>query len=357
MTMREAVLTLKAVTRVLHGVDQGLMVSFSLFYGDVYQYCPSSNQLSNIALSTPQFVPWRRFPRLRPFSSGLTRTTMNRPLPAPPRQYSLVENFNALTLLPAPPRQHEYDDLVESLSALALAGKKPTEKELPDLPEPIEQLDRQTTFVGGFNPLLALSAAPDSPRRPPLVPLPPGAARTTAPLEAKAPPPPPKQIPMPIPMPVSQVDKQSLTMQYALESMRLNTPTKPALAPPFTTPPRPNSNAIVSPKATSTPPLSAVTSPGSLPAVSVTPNRPRVVSAPLSSASSSPGRNTTQCSGMTKVGKQCSRQIKLPATHSFLDPTPALYCHQHKEVMINAQPGFYVQKAGSADRFVKFSRM
>jgi len=57
---------------------------------------------------------------------------------------------------------------------------------------------------------------------------------------------------------------------------------------------------------------------------------------------------------MTKAGNQCSRQVKLPATHYHLDPTPVLYCHQHKEV-ISSQTGFYVRKAGSEDRFVDFS--
>ncbi|KAF8120951.1 hypothetical protein EV363DRAFT_1406710 [Boletus edulis] len=140
-------------------------------------------------------------------------------------------------------------------------------------------------------------------------------------------------------------------MQYALGSMRPVTPTKPALAPPFVTvPPRPRSDPIVSPKAASRPSLSAVT--GST--LRVTPSRPRAVSVP---ATSSPGRNTTQCGGTTKTGKQCSRQVKLPATHSHLDPTPVLYCHQHKEFMITAQNGFYVRNAGNPDRFVEFSRM
>ncbi|KAG6379199.1 hypothetical protein JVT61DRAFT_11643 [Boletus reticuloceps] len=239
---------------------------------------------------------------------------MNKPLPVPPKRYDLVESFDAL----------------------ALAGKKPIEKKLPDPPPPGRQPGHQNSFVGGFSPeVLALNAALDSHRRPPLVIVSP-----------------PSAISMPIPMPVPQASKHSLTMQYALGSMRPDTPTKSALAPPFVTvPPRPRSDPIVSPKAASKLPLSAVTGP-SQPTLSVTPSRPRAVSVP---ARYSPRRNTTQCGGTTKTGKQCSRQVKLPATHSHLDPTPVLYCHQHKEVMITAQTGFYVRNAGNPDRFVEFS--
>ncbi|KAG8217257.1 hypothetical protein J3R82DRAFT_5349 [Butyriboletus roseoflavus] len=264
---------------------------------------------------------------------------MNKPLPTPPRRF----------------------DLVESLDALALIGKKTIEKKLPDLPGPITQPDHQSTFVGGFNPrLLLLNGALDSQRRPPLVPSPSAVnrnARTAPPQEAKAPPVPPlKQVPMPIPpmsmpilMPAPQAGKQSLTMQYALTSQRLNTPTKPALAPPFVTaPPRARSDTVVSPGVASKPSLTAVTGP-SQPALDLTPCRPRAASAPPL------GRTTIRCSGMTKAGRQCARQIKLPATHSQLEPTPALYCHQHKVTMTTAQTGFYVRKAETTDKFVEFS--
>ncbi|KAF8556949.1 hypothetical protein OG21DRAFT_1436234 [Imleria badia] len=315
------------------------MVPFSLLFqaiphGDAY-HCPSSSQVSNIVLSTRQLAPRRKLPRLRPFFTGLTQAIMNSPFLAPPKRYDLVESFDAL----------------------ALAGKKPAEKKLPDLPEPIRKADHQNTFVGGFSPeRLALNAALDSHRRPPLVPPLPAVnrdSRKAPPPEAKSPPAPPlKQISMPIQMPVPQPGKQSLTMQYVLKSLRTDTPTKPALAPPFVTvPPRPHSDSIVSPKAAK-PSQSAGPS---QPTINVTPSRPRAVSVPPSPATSSPGKNTAQCSGMTKAGKQCSRQVKLPATHSHLDPTPVLYCHQHKEVMITAQTGFYVRKAASADRFVEFS--
>ncbi|KAH0830323.1 hypothetical protein J3R83DRAFT_1694 [Lanmaoa asiatica] len=253
--------------------------------------------------------------------------------------------------LPTPPRRY---DLVESFDALALAGKKPIEKKLPDPPRSVSQ-QHQTTFVGGFCPgLLGLSAALDSYRSPPLVPPPSTVnqnARTAASSETKAPPvPPSKQIPMPVPIPDPQTSMQSMTMQYALMSLKPNTPTKPALAPPFViVPSQPHLELPI----TASKPAPSVTGP-SQPALNVTPSRPRSSSAsvPSSFATSSPGRNTTQCSGMTKTGKQCSRQVKLPATHSILDPTPVLYCHQHRERMKAAQTGFYV---GNADKYVEFS--
>ena len=275
-------------------------------------------------LSTRTFRSGHRLLRLRPFLTGFVSTAMSKPLPAPPERFDLVQCFDAL----------------------ALAGKKPnTEKSLPDPPKPISPPRR--TFVGGFIPKLWNSGQ----RRPPPPPAVNGNATGTALLpEAKAP---SRQMAMPTPTPAPQTGKQSLTMQYAIKSMRPNTPT---LAPPFiTVPPRPRSDSIVSPRVVSNPPLSAMTN-SAQPAVVVTSNRPRAVSAPLSPATSS-GKNTTQCSGMTKAGKQCSRQVKLPATHSHLDPTPVLYCHQHKETMLSAQTGFYVRKAGNADRFVEFSCM
>ncbi|KIJ63261.1 hypothetical protein HYDPIDRAFT_92638 [Hydnomerulius pinastri MD-312] len=137
--------------------------------------------------------------------------------------------------------------------------------------------------------------------------------------------------------------------------MSPHTPTKLGLAPPFATPPpRPNSDSLLSPAAMAQPSISASGGP-SLPALNVTPSRPRASSVPPSPATSTPGKNTVQCRSMTKAGKQCSRQIKLPSTHSYLDPTPALYCHQHKDAMFTAQTGFYVRRSGHADRFVEFS--
>lgn len=57
---------------------------------------------------------------------------------------------------------------------------------------------------------------------------------------------------------------------------------------------------------------------------------------------------------MTKAGKQCSRKVKLPSTHSHIDPIPVVYCYQHREAMYYAQTGFYVRQKDKEDRFVEF---
>ena len=301
-------------------------LSQTIVYGDVY-HCPSSS----IVLSTPPLSP----PRLRLFSIELTQAIMNcnKPLPALPKSYDLVENFNALNL----------------------AGRNPTGKKLPDPPGLVSQPDHESTFVGTLGPELpAFYAAPDSHRRP-LAPRPLAVnrnGRTAAPPQAKVPPvPPSKQITIPIPM-HAQVGKSTLTVQFALMSLG---PDKPALAPLINVPPRPRSDSFVSPKAASKPPLNAAPGP-TQPTLNVTPSRPRAVSGPSSPAKSSPGKTTAQCSGTTHAGKQCARRLKLPATHPHPDPTPVLFCHQHK-ARITGQTGFYPRGAGCADKFVTFSGM
>ncbi|KAF9228727.1 hypothetical protein BS17DRAFT_772413 [Gyrodon lividus] len=251
---------------------------------------------------------------------------MNRPLPALPKRYDLVESFNAL----------------------AVAGKEDDGKKLPD--PPVSNPDHDSSFIGGFSPeRLALNALLDSHRRPPLMP-PAVSGRAAVPA-------PPLRTPSRSPfisMPIPEVSKQSLTMQHALNSMGPNTPAKAALALPLVTPPsRPHSGPLLSPTAMAQPSISASSGPPH-PVLNVTPSRPRASSVPPSPAISSPRSSTTQCSGMTKAGKQCSRQVRLPPVHCHLDPIPALYCHQHKEVMITAQTGFYVRRPGQADRFVEF---
>ena len=273
---------------------------------------------------------------------------VNKPLPTPTLS-GLVESLDAPALadkspiekkLPTPPM---LSGLVRRLDALALADKSPVEKKLPKPPGPINftQPDHQDAFIGGFSPeLLALNPALDHHRRPPPLP--------AALQEAKAPPVPLNRVPMPIPMPVPQTGKKSLTKQHALKSLDPNTRTKRELAPPFViVPPRPQPEcARVAPK----PALTVVTR-LSQTMFNLSPTRPHSASFP------SFRRNTIQCNGTTKAGKHCRRQVKLPATHFHLDPTPVLYCHQHKKTMITAQTGFYVRKAGNIDKFVEFSRM
>ncbi|OAX40337.1 hypothetical protein K503DRAFT_687731 [Rhizopogon vinicolor AM-OR11-026] len=92
----------------------------------------------------------------------------------------------------------------------------------------------------------------------------------------------------------------------------------------------------------------------SRPQLDIAPNRPRATSVPPSPLSPSANKNTAQCSSMTKAGKQCSRQVKLPSTHSHIDPTPVVYCHQHRDAMYTAQTGFYVRQKGKEDRFADY---
>ncbi|KAH7889992.1 hypothetical protein F5I97DRAFT_1800626 [Phlebopus sp. FC_14] len=141
-------------------------------------------------------------------------------------------------------------------------------------------------------------------------------------------------------------------MQHALASLGSETPTKRTRAPPLVPPP---ARPLLSPAAMAEPSISAAGP--ARPALNATPSRPRAASSPPSSDSSTSltGKNTLQCGSMTKAGKQCLRQVRLPSTHSYLDPVPVLYCHQHREAMITAQTGFYVRRKGLADRFVEFS--
>ncbi|KAI6117564.1 hypothetical protein EDD16DRAFT_1481406 [Pisolithus croceorrhizus] len=134
--------------------------------------------------------------------------------------------------------------------------------------------------------------------------------------------------------------------------------------PPFVTPPRPNLDApaiytAYSPQSDpDTPPTHGANCPRfisatddlSRPAFIVTPTRPRAISS-SSSASASPGRLTVQCGATTKSNRPCSRTVKLPPTHAILDPIPAVYCHQHRNMK---ETGFYVTRVGHADRYVEF---
>ncbi|KAJ8592616.1 hypothetical protein M405DRAFT_732918 [Rhizopogon salebrosus TDB-379] len=159
-------------------------------------------------------------------------------------------------------------------------------------------------------------------------------------------------------MPSPQTGKQSLTMQHALNTTDISS--RLLMAPPsMISPSRPHSDPLLSPGALAYPSISVGVRPR--PWLDIAPNRPRATSVPpspsvLPSRSSfSANKNTTQCSGITKSEKQCSRQVKLPSTHSHIDPIPVVYCHQHRDAMYSAQTGFYVRQKGREDRFVEFS--
>jgi len=232
---------------------------------------------------------------------------------------------------PIPPKRY---DLVETFDAMALAGKS---KESKRLPEPLRADKNQaTSFIGGFNPeKLAVNAKLDATKRPPI----------SSPHSWGVQPPLPKP-PAFVVMPSPQTGKQSLTMQHALNTF--NTPPREPVVPPS----RPHADSLLSPGPITYPSISAGVR--SRPLLNITPARPRAASVPPSPLSPSVKKNTAQCCSMTKAGKQCSRQVKLPSAHCHLDPTPPVYCHQHRDAMFTAQTGFYVRRKDEEDRFVEF---
>lgn len=234
-----------------------------------------------------------------------------------------------------PPKRY---DLVEAFDAMALAGKSNESKRLPDPLPP--NGNRASSFIGGFNPeKLAANALLDATKRQPIhngQPIP-SSKGVSSPLQN-----PPTFV---VTMPSPRSGKQSLTMQHALNTM----------APPVNSSPScPHSDSFLSPGIMAHPSISVGMRPR--PTLDVTPkSRPRAASLPPSPLSPPVFKNTTQCSSMTKLGKQCSRQVKLPSTHSHIDPIPVVYCHQHRDAMFHAQTGFYVRRKGMADTFVEFS--
>jgi hypothetical protein len=133
-----------------------------------------------------------------------------------------------------------------------------------------------------------------------------------------------------------------LTMQHAL-----GTPPRPAgLMPPGpqTPPSRPYSTSAL-PQ-----PLSSSSS--SKPAVKVTPSRRRASSEPLSPSTHSK-TGTVQCNGVTKAGKQCTRQVKSAPALSTSHPDAQIerFCHQHSKELLGVA-GFYSHKI--ANEYIKF---
>jgi len=238
---------------------------------------------------------------------------------------------------PIPPNRY---DLVQAFDAMAL-GAKPTESKRL-LPEPVAK--QESSFIGGFNPeLLAANTILDATKRPPI---------HTAQLPSLSKPLPP--LPKPpafMTTPSPQTGKQSLTMRHALNT--IDTPSRPPLAPPFITSQSRHSDSHLSLGAMAHPSISTGVRPRPQP--DIAPNRPRAASVPLSPLSPSANKNIAQCNSTTKAGKQCSRKVKLPSTHSHIDPIPVVYCHQHRDTTYAAQTGFYVRRKDKEDTFVEFS--
>lgn len=178
-----------------------------------------------------------------------------------------------------------------------------------------------------------------------------------------------------IPMPEPQY--QSLTMQYALDSStssphmspeyRPDTKYKPSsdttghLTPPIPPPhvTRPHSDPTLSPEAHAQPSgqrkdqqpprIKPVVPPGRHLRAHSTPPSPIT---PANDSSSN--AEAVQCSGMTKAGKQCTRQVKVDASMRNIGSGVDVFCFQHaKEVL--APSGFYDRKSGQ--NFIKFAGM
>jgi len=155
-------------------------------------------------------------------------------------------------------------------------------------------------------------------------------------------------------MPIPYGSTQSLTMQHAL----LGTP--PSFRPPDMrldpnayTPFRPNSSPNV-PQHTSMPVASGGGPTSASPAKPTKkPARQRSNSTPPSplDANASSNLNQTQCSGITKTGKRCTRQVKvsnLALSNVFKDDQSIeRFCFQHvKELKIPT--GFYARRKDDA---------
>lgn len=159
-------------------------------------------------------------------------------------------------------------------------------------------------------------------------------------------PPPPGELPRPpalMSMPMPNLDvRPSLTMQHALSA--------PAAQPQYRPDPpsRPSSGPNISPSARLHPQT----------ALQVTPTRPRASSTPATPVSppskGSSDSALTQCSGTTKKGERCGRQVKAPPPLYFVDPDAPVerFCFQHtKEVL--GPSGFYSRKG--PDKWVDYA--
>jgi len=247
---------------------------------------------------------------------------------------------------PDPPQKR--DDLVQSFDALALSGKKrDPNTQLNDKVPRHRVPSKDGGFVGGFVPGFNFGGGGSA------YPTPngwkPSPLRHDSPFTFGEPSrpfafsgnmPPSASLPRP-PMPVPDGQTQSLTMQHALAA-----PLHFGLTPPGpqTPPSRPVSTSALPPSLSS--------SASSKPAVKVTPIRRRAASEPPSP--STPSKNgTVQCSGVTKAGKRCSRQIKsaLALSASHPDAQIERFCHQHSKELLGVA-GFYSHKV--ADTYVKF---
>ncbi|KAL0960233.1 hypothetical protein HGRIS_011866 [Hohenbuehelia grisea] len=246
--------------------------------------------------------------------------------PSPPIQPSSTSQS------PYPPS----GNLVESFNALALAGNGSPPKHTPE-----------PGFVGGFNPGFPPPVQPYPPSNMQPYPSPP-ASHTPGNPTGKPPSPGalprPPAMPMPIPQHAYDQQPQSLTMQYALQ------PDGPFA--PHSPPTRPVSASVLSTSifnASPAPSTPASTGPSRPPAPAppkVKPTRPRASSDPPTPTTTSSGKgDTVQCSGTTKKGDRCTRQVKANLA-SGSDIPDELFCHQHSKEVLTPS-GFHARKNGT----------
>lgn len=204
--------------------------------------------------------------------------------------------------------------------------ESPPERSLPERPQYFEPQPQQQQLVDSFG-ALRLSAGSE----PGFV----GGFFPNATTGPGRPRPPAMQ------MPVPYAPQQSRTMQYALMPPKPDPSLRPSSAPEVN-----NSTYSVPPSKPSTPLI-------------LPPKRPRASSTPPSPVSTRAG-DQTQCAGITKSGKRCTRLVKnggpaLLGLHPD-DETIVRFCFQHaKELLVPT--GFYARKktaSGGASEWVDF---
>jgi hypothetical protein len=270
---------------------------------------------------------------------------------------------------PETPPALQPEELAKRLEALEVASKRTSAI------VPRSNHGGTKPFVGGFATASAPSVAsqPKVPS-PPAFPIPSAAPTGIGGFHLPAPAP---NASIPMPMPAAQLQledippgRTSMTMQHALAGLYTPPQTRPSadLRPPVVHP-RPQSDPVLSsrpafptPAAQASPPrtptrpalnppalhtrphsdskvkpVSASTGP---PLATPTPPKRRRNSTPSSpTASVAGGNGAVQCSGQTKAGKRCTRQVKLPASLAQIDDdndgeAVERYCFQHSKELV-----------------------
>ncbi|KAL5511904.1 hypothetical protein ACEPAH_5122 [Sanghuangporus vaninii] len=246
-----------------------------------------------------------------------------------------------------PPPVPDKDELVGKLQGLSLDAHKGK--------------DPRAEFVGGFKHGPANPDAGRTATGPPTPAFPNPEVRTSATSSSFAPGPLPSP-PLKMPFPVPFHYEPSRTMQFALSADSAS-PTYLELEPNpsgHKKPPRP-------PKILARPHSDEPKTIGHLAASPAYLDIPRPVSSPpmtpTASKTSSSGRSTpvkggderTQCSGTTKKGERCTRQVKADPPLSVVNPDLPVerYCYQHRKE-VNSQTGFYSRRTKDWVDFSKY---